>query len=145
MNCDLEMMALLAGSAAGTLEAEEERRVREHVQGCAACAAHLGELAELAASFAALPFPAPPPDLAERTRWLLEAEQARRADRRQAAVLAALAGVSGWVLTLSGLYLWRLFSSGVEWVWLAWYALPPMVAVPAAAAIRRSRLQRSEV
>ena len=73
---------LLALSAAGLLDAGEERLVREHARQCAACAAELEEFAALSAGLSALPVPQPPADLVRRTAALLAAEADRRAGRR---------------------------------------------------------------
>ena len=54
---------LLALSAAGLLDAGEERLVRDHARQCAACAAELDDYATLSAGLSALPSPQPPADL----------------------------------------------------------------------------------
>jgi len=59
---------LLALSAAGFLDAADERRVREHVRECAACAAALDDLAAVSADLCHLPTPVTPPDLLARTQ-----------------------------------------------------------------------------
>ena len=51
---------LLALSAAGLLDAGEERLVREHASQCARCAAKLDAYATLSAGLSALPMPQPP-------------------------------------------------------------------------------------
>ena len=58
---------LLALSAAGLLDPDEERLVREHARQCAACAAELDAYATLSAGLSALPSPQPPADLVRRT------------------------------------------------------------------------------
>ncbi len=142
MKCDPEIVALLAASAAGVLEPQQERRLREHVRNCPECARALREFAEIASALPGLPVPDPPVDLTKQTQWLLAAEFAARADQRQAAVLAGVVGICGWAGAASGVYLWWLWSGNGTWAWLLWWLLPPMIIAPAAAALQRSRTGR---
>jgi len=87
---------LLALSAAGLLDAGEERLVREHVGQCAQCAANLDDYLALSAGLSELPAPHPSADLVSRTAMLLAAE----ADRRQGAVFAAVASIFALVFVL---------------------------------------------
>ena len=134
---------LLALSAAGLLNPAGERQVREHVRECDACAARLDALGALSAALGALPQPPIPAGLLART----QARLAEDADRRRGALLAAAAGVFGWVSMLATLYLCRLFLAGGVLPWLALYAAPAVLAAPAAAAVLVSgrRLERSFV
>jgi hypothetical protein len=84
---------LLAVSAAGLLDAAEERLVREHARDCADCAAELAALGELAAALAILPAPAPPPDLLARTQARIAADRDRR-EAQRLAVISALCAVT---------------------------------------------------
>ncbi len=142
MKCDPEIVALLATSAAGALEPEDERRLREHVRNCPACAGALREFAAIVADLPGLPVPQARPDLTKQTQMLLAAELAARADQRQAAVLAGVAGLCGGAAALSAVYLWSLWSGAGTWAWLLWWILPPTVIAPAAAALQRSRQGR---
>lgn len=126
---------LLALSASGVLDAADERSVREHVRDCAECAARLEQLAMLAGDLAALPVPAIPPDLALRTQALMAAELAARAERRQGAVLAALAGGFGWGLALLTAYFFQLAAGGSMWMWLAGHSAVALLGAAAAAAL----------
>ena len=82
---------LLALSAAGLLDAADDRRVRQHVQECAECAAALDDLAALSADLCRLPAPMAPPDLLARTEARVAAELAAQAGLRHGALLDVLA------------------------------------------------------
>ena len=137
---------LLALSAAGLLEAADERRVREHVHECAECAAALDELAAVSADLSRLPAPMAPPDLLARTQARVAAELAAQAGLRHGALLAVGAGLFAWMATLApwGLYQFLTGSAG----WLAWLLLATVPAYTAAGAVAvlfasRRRLERS--
>jgi anti-sigma factor RsiW len=137
---------LLALSAAGLLEAAEERRVREHIHECAECAAALDELAALSADLCRLPAPMAPPDLLARTEARVAAELAAQGGLRQGATLAVCAGLFAWVATLATWGLFRLLAGGAGW--LAWLVLATVPAYMAAGAVAvmfasRRRLERS--
>jgi len=136
----------LALSAAGLLDAAQERRVREHVRECAECAADLDALAALSAGLSSLPAPPVPVDLLARTQARLATELAAQTDRSRTAVWAVAACVFAWIVALAT---WRVYgiltgSAGVL-AWLALTALPGWLAVPPAAALlaHRRRLERS--
>ena len=137
---------LLALSAAGLLDAADERRVREHVRECAECAAALDELAAVSADLCRLPAPIAPPDLLARTEARVAAELAAQAGLRQGAMLAVGAGLFAWMAALAvwGLYRFLTGSAG----WLAWLVLTTVPAYMAAGAVAvlfasRRRLERS--
>jgi predicted anti-sigma-YlaC factor YlaD len=134
---------LLALSAAGLLEAGEERLVREHVRECARCAAKLDDYATLSAGLSALPCPLPLPDLLRRTNTLVAAEL----DRRQGAAFAGGAAIFALVFVLLiGLALRIVAGDTAALVWLAW-ALVSSVSGAASALVlaSRRRLERSIV
>lgn len=87
----------LALSAAGLLEASEERQLREHAAQCAECAAELEQYAALSAEMRALPVPNPPAGLVTRTATLMLIE----ADRRQGSLLAGGAAILVFVMVLT--------------------------------------------
>ena len=138
MNCE-DVCDLLALSAAGLLEAGEERQVREHIRECAECAARLDSLAEVAAELRSLPAPPVPAHVTAR----VSAEMAAYADRRQGAMLAAGSAVLAWLLALATLYLYRmLMGDAVGWRltgWLVWSTVPAGMAASAAAGLLRRR------
>ena len=124
---------LLALSAAGLLEAQEERLVREHVRECAACAMQLEELAGLSAELQSLPAPSPPAYLAARVARDLEEYN----DRREGLRLAAWAALLGWVMALTTWYGYRMLTGGSGMVWLVWCVASALVTAPAVAGLFR--------
>ena len=137
---------LLALSAAGLLDAADERRVREHVRECAQCAAALDDLAAVSADLSRLPAPIAPPDLLARTEARVAAELAAQAGLRQGALLAVGAGLFAWMATLATWGLYRFFAGSAGW--LAWLVLTTVPAYLTAGAVAvmfasRRRLERS--
>jgi predicted anti-sigma-YlaC factor YlaD len=137
---------LLALSAAGFLDAADERRVREHVRECAACAAALDDLAAVSADLCRLPAPMAPPDLLARAEARVAEELAAQGGLRQGATLAVCAGLFAWVATLATWGLYRFLTGGAGW--LAWLVLTTVPAYMAAGAVAvmfasRRRLERS--
>jgi len=129
---------LLALSAAGLLDADGERRVREHVRECAECAAQLAGLAALAAGLSAMPSPAPPAQLVARTQARVAAELARRRDRISGVVLALAGCGCGWVVSLGMWGLWdALGGNPAILIWLEFSAV--LAGLTAAAVVRRRR------
>ena len=146
MTTHANIRQLLALSAAGLLEAADERRVREHAHECAECAAALDELAAVSAGLSRLPAPIAPADLLARTEARVAAELAAQAGLRHGALLAVGAGLFAWMATLApwGLYRFLTGSAG----WLAWLLLTTVPAYMAAGAVAvmfasRRRLERS--
>ena len=137
---------VLALSAAGFLDAADERRVREHVRECAACAAALDDLAAVAADLCRLPTPIAPPDLLARTEAHVAAELAAQAGLRHGAILAVGAGLFAWMAALAPWGLYRILAGSAGW--LAWLVLTTVPAYMAAGAVAvmfasRRRLERS--
>jgi len=134
---------LLALSAAGLLDAGEERLVRDHARQCAACTAELDDYATLSAGLSALPSPPPPADLVRRTSVLMAAEK----DRRQGAFLAAAAAIFAFVFVLLiGQTLRILEGDSAAMVWLAWAFVSSMLGTAAALALAARRcLERSTI
>jgi predicted anti-sigma-YlaC factor YlaD len=137
---------LLALSAAGLLDAADERRVREHVHECDECSTALDGLAAVSADLCRMPAPMAPADLLARTEARVAAELAAQAGLRRGALLAVGAGLFAWMaaLTAWGLYRFLTGSAG----WLAWLALTTVPAYMAAGAVAvlfaaRRRLERS--
>ena len=148
------MQALLALSAAGLLEGDEERSVREHVRECGECAARLDELAACARALSSLPTPSPSADLVARTQALMSAEAAAIAERRRGAIVAVGAGLFAWVANLMTWAVYQLITGGISAVvrpqlsgliaWLALSTLTACIVAPAAAALAsRHRWERS--
>jgi anti-sigma factor RsiW len=137
---------LLALSAAGLLDAADERRVREHVRECEECATALDELAAVSAGLCRLPAPMAPADLLARTEARVAAEMAAQAGLRHGAILAVGAGLFAWMAALATWGLYGLVTGSAGW--LAWLALTTVPAYMAAGAVAvmfasRRRFERS--
>jgi len=134
---------LLALSAAGLLDAGEERLVREHASQCARCAAKLDAYATLSAGLSALPCPLPLADLLRRTNSAVAAE----VDRRQGAVVAGVASIFALVFVLLiGLTLRIVAGDTAALVWLIWAVITSILGVASALVLAsRRRLERSIV
>ena len=144
---------LLALSAAGLLDAGEERLVREHASQCARCAAKLDAYATLSAGLSALPCPLPLADLLRRTNTLLAAEVDRRqgAGRLNAILLAIfLAGAAAifacvFVL-LIGETLRIVAGDTAALAWFLWFLVSSVLGAASALVLAaRRRLERSIV
>ena len=134
----------LALSAAGLLEAGEERRVREHAAQCAECAAELEDYAGISAGLRSLPAPLPPPHLVSRTAALMLAE----ADRRQATYLASGAAILAFVMVLAlGQALRMILGDQAAIVWLLCATASSLFGAAAALVLTaaRRRFERSNV
>lgn len=144
MNHD-QIQPLLALSAAGLLDAEGERVVRQHARECPACAAQLETLASISAALTSRAAPVPPRDLLLRTQAAVAAELAVLAERRRSVGIAVAAGLGAWILNLATFALLRWWRPEMSpWLlWLALSAFTACVAAPAAAALAASR-RRSE-
>lgn len=134
---------LLALSAAGLLDAGEERLVREHARQCARCAARLDDYAALSAGLSALPCPLPLPDLLRRTNSLVAAE----VDRRQGAAFASAAAIFALAFVLIvGQVLRTLVGDSAAVAWLAWALVSSVLGAASALLLAaRRRLERSIV
>ena len=134
---------LLALSAAGLLDAGEERLVREHARQCAACAAKIDDYTVLSAGLSALPCPLPLPDLLRRTNALVAAE----VDRRQGAAFAGAAAILAFVLVLIiGQMLRVLAGDSAALAWLLWAVISSVLGTASALVlVSRRRFERSIV
>jgi anti-sigma factor RsiW len=134
---------LLALSAAGLLDPDGERQVREHVLECPECAAHLAGLAALAAGLSAMPSPRPSPELVARTQARVSAELAKRRDGVSGVVLAIAGCICGWVVSLAIWGLWdALDANPAILIWLEFSVV--LAGVTAAVVVRRKRrMERS--
>ena len=136
-----QVRQLLALSAAGLLDADEERLVSEHARQCTACAAELDEFAALSAGLSALPVPQPPADLVQRTSALMAAE----ADRRQGAIFAGGAAIFACAFVLIvGQAVRIMVSDSAALTWLLWSSLSSVLGAASALMLAsRRRLERS--
>jgi hypothetical protein len=134
---------LLALSAAGLLDAGEERLVREHASQCARCAAKLDAYATLSAGLSALPCPLPLADLLRRTNTLVAAE----VDRRQGAAFAGAAAIFACVFVLLIGETLRMLAgdaAAVAWLLSAFFS-SVLGAISAFVLVSRRRLERSSL
>ena len=131
---------LLALSAAGLLDAGEERLVREHASQCARCAAKLDAYATLSAGLSALPCPLPLADLLRRTNSLVAAE----VDRRQGAAFAGAAAIFALAFVLLiGQTLRMVAGDSAALAWLVWAVISSMLGTASAIVLAsRRRLER---
>jgi anti-sigma factor RsiW len=141
MNCE-RTRGLIALSAAGLLDAGEQRQVMEHVRDCSACAEELAEAGAIAGALSRLPLPQVPAGLVYRTQTRIAIE----ADRRQGARLAIAAGVLSWLIAIA---MWRigplLGGSNAAWIWMVWYTVVAGIGSAAVAVLAgKRRLERME-
>jgi|KBSMisStaDraftv2_1062788.scaffolds.fasta_scaffold1217864_2 predicted anti-sigma-YlaC factor YlaD len=134
---------LLALSAAGLLDPDEERVVKEHVSQCGACAADLEAYGWLSAGLSNMPAPQPPVYLVSRTAALVAAE----ADRRQGAVFAGGAAIFACVFVLLiGQTLATAVGDSAALAWLVWASISSVLGAACALVLAsRRRLERSIV
>ena len=138
MNDHEAVSGMLALSAAGLLEAGDERRIREHARECAVCAAELESLGRVAAGLAALPAPAPPPDLVARTQARVAVER----ERKEAYLLSFAAAVCAG--TVAAALCLQLQPYAGPWVWFAGTAAPSLLGAGAVLVLAsRTRAERS--
>lgn len=141
MNDHEQVRPLLALGAAGLLDAEGERRLREHTVVCAECRAELEAFAEIAGALGGLPAAAPPPDLLWRTQVMMAAEADRREGARMAAAAAAVAGA---LLLAVAAALHSTLGDTAMLAWLAWSLIPSALGGGAVLTLAsRHRLERS--
>jgi predicted anti-sigma-YlaC factor YlaD len=132
---------LLALGAAGLLDADGERRLREHTAACAECRAELETFAEIAGALGSLPAPPPPPDLLWRTQALLAAEADRREGVRLAGAAAAVAAV---LLLAVAATLRTIYGDTAMFAWLGLSFIPSALGGAAALTLAsRRQLERS--
>ena len=146
MNTHESIRQLLALSAAGLLDAADERRVREHVQECGACETALDELAAVSADLSRLPAPIAPADLLGRTEARVAADLAAQSGPRHGALLAVGAGLFAWMSALATWGLYRFLAGSAGWVaWLVLTTVPAYLAAGTVAVMfaSRRRLERS--
>ena len=143
MNDHESVRQLLALSAAGLLDAGEERLVREHARQCARCAAKLDDYATLSAGLSALPCPLPLADLLRRTNSLVAAE----VDRRQGAAFASAAAIFAFAFVLLiGQTLRIMAGDTVALAWLLWAVISSVLGAASALVLAsHRRLERSIV
>ena len=103
----------LALAAAGTLTAEEQRRVDEHARECAACRAELERWASYTRILGQLRQPAVPANLMERTRARILQDRAAAAGQRTENLMLSALAAFAWILGLTSWVVLRVFTHGV--------------------------------
>ena len=103
----------LSLAASGVLEADEQRRVEQHVATCDACRSELEGWQACAHELARLPAPAVPSHLVERTRARVLEQFAAAAERRWDEVVLAVLALFGRTMAILTWILVRLFSGGM--------------------------------
>lgn len=112
MNEHETVRRLLALAASGVLQADEQRRVDDHLRDCMSCRAEAERWRSYVQGLQQLEQPAVPSDLMQRTRARILQEHAASADRRtEGLVLSALA-VFAWIVGLTFWFLLRVFTGG---------------------------------
>ena len=107
-----QIRELLPLAAAGSLDADEQRRIEAHLRSCASCAAELETWRVLAGAIRRSPAPQLPANLLTRTRERLQREQATRSERRWSDAILAFLMLFGWTVSLVVWLMWRLMGGG---------------------------------
>jgi anti-sigma factor RsiW len=100
MNDHAEIHDLLTLAVAGALDADEQRRVEDHVRRCDDCRVQFEAWQRLTGVLEALPTPQAPLGLVERTYRLLLHQAAMRAQHRRSRALLVWLTVFSWAVTL---------------------------------------------
>ena len=139
-----EVQDLLVLSAAGMLDAEGERAIREHARECPECAAQMESLSALSAALSSRPAPEMPDALMGRTQFVIAAELASIAERQRSVWIAAGAAAFAWIVNLAtwAFIHWQWPELPGLWAWLVLSTLTACIAAPAAAALARRRMER---
>jgi len=111
-----EIFDLLTLAAAGALDAEEQRRVEEHLRGCPQCAAEFETWSEITGGLREIPTPSAPAGLVERTRLQLSRRATQKEGRWNRFFMAALI-LLAWALTFVTWPVIRMMGDGlVSWL-----------------------------
>jgi anti-sigma factor RsiW len=106
------MRELLTLAAAGALDAQEQRRLQEHVRDCPACRRELEVWSGYSQSLRQLPQPPVPAQLMERTRARLIEERAAAADRRWDELMLGALALFAWTVGLTFWFIARIVTGG---------------------------------
>jgi len=129
---------LLTLSAAGLLDPEAERQVREHARTCADCTAELACLGQLAVGLSTLPAPPPPLNLVARTQARIAAD----GDRREAWRLSIAASICAATLAVAACLQLQPYLGSL--IWIAFAVIPSLLGAGAALTLAsRRHLERS--
>ena len=144
---------LLALAASGVLDAEELRRVEQHVRTCEACRAGLDVWAGYTQGLRKLPQPPAPEGLLERTRARIVQEHDAASEKRRHEVYLAALAAFGWMASFALWFIVRGFAGdtlivlganlGSGWTWftvsagLSWATAGTAILVLGRRQIRR--------
>lgn len=107
-----EIRELLSLTAAGALDATEDRRVSAHLRACPACADELASWQAIETSLRRIPTPQVPADLAARTIARAQLRFAEESDRRSERKILALITVFSWIFVALSWPLAQLLGHG---------------------------------
>jgi anti-sigma factor RsiW len=147
-----EIRELLTLAAAGTLDADEQRRVEDHLRQCSDCHAELAAWQRLTGALEALPTPQAPLGLMERTRRQMEKRAAAKAEHRWNRRALVWLTVFAWISTVLTWPLFQLLagrlggvldlsSRGVTQVWIGYMVVSWMTAAVVAGLLGQRRQQ----
>ncbi|HLW55107.1 MAG TPA: zf-HC2 domain-containing protein [Candidatus Angelobacter sp.] len=152
-----EIRDLLTLAAAGALDAEEQKKVRDHLRLCADCSADFAAWSRLAGALEEIPTPQAPVGLVERTRRRLEAQAAIAAERRQQRWLFFWLTVFAWGTTLLTWPLFQYFGDrvggvvdlswthiGATGAWIGYMLLVGTIGALAAGFLGKRRMQEEQ-
>jgi anti-sigma factor RsiW len=121
--------SLLAGFVAGSLQAEENKRIRRHLDLCEGCSRDFAVLRRLAQAVQSLTEEVPGPECLVRITALARARRMEVLEHRRQAGLAAAAALFGWAMVIMALPLWQGLS-GMLRGWSGWpISTGPLTAV----------------
>lgn len=121
--------SLLAGFVAGSLQAEENKRIRRHLDLCEGCSRDFAVLRRLAQAVQSLTEEVPGPECLVRITALARARRMEVLEHRRQTGLAAAAALFGWAMVIMALPLWQGLS-GMLRGWSGWpISTGPLTAV----------------
>ncbi len=100
---------LLPLAAAHCLNADEQRRVEEHLRHCEKCRRELDLWMQLAAALKELPMPQAPAALVGKTRRLISLGAAPRSDNYRGSLVPAFLIILSWAMTGFSWFLLKMF------------------------------------
>jgi anti-sigma factor RsiW len=137
---------------AGALDQKTESRILEHTAKCPSCAAELGRWQLISGGLRRLPTPQPSPSLVARTRAMVAAQIAERAEQRQNRTALIFLALFSWVVTIAGWPVFRLVTGGLlslldiqfhqMWLLFAISSALAWLACGSAAVLLRARRQQ---
>ncbi len=147
-----EIREQLALFVAGALAAEVETQIARHTASCPTCAAELERWQLISGGLRRLPTPQASRALLERTRAMVSAQIAVRAEQRQNRIVLILLVCFSWVVTVAGWTVFRFMTGGFlslfdiqfhqTWLLFAMFSAVTWLAGASAAVLLSARRQR---